>query len=498
MARDDIVVGLDIGTTKVCTVVGHGDAQGKLTVDGVGIVPSRGMKKGVVIDVEDTVNAIRDSVERASHMAGVEVRSVIAGVTGEHVQSSNRNGSVTVSAEDNVISQSDIERVLQAAAMDVPPDREIIHSLPRDFTVDGHRGVRRPVGMCGQRLEVETHVVTGTASFLNNIVQCVERAGLSAEALVLEPIATSEAVATPDERELGVALIDIGGGTSDIAVFADGSIVYSAVIPVGGNHVTRDISIGLRTPFEIAERLKIERGVASPSLIPHGEALEVMTAGSGERLRLPRAVLGEIIEARMIELFEMARDSMGVSRLQKRVPAGVILSGGGALLPGALELAQQVFDLPVRLGKPFNMDGWSDQVDSPQYATAVGLLRFALRQQAAQMGNGSMSTLGVVGVDPTRRIWSVPVPTPHRSISEMAHHNIATANQAALDQTALDQAAQKQAAGFGAASISGEAEDETAFDRVPHDHEYADDMQHEEEPLWRKLLLKLRQLIGFE
>lgn len=497
MSRDEIVVGLDIGTTKVCTVVGHGDAQGRLTIDGVGIVPSRGMKKGVVIDVEDTVNAIQDSVERAQHMAGVEIKSVITGVTGDHVQSSNRKGSVTVAAANNVLAQADIERVLQAAAMDVPRDREIIHSLPRDFTVDGHRGVRRPIGMCGERLEVETHIVTGTASFLNNIVQCVERAGLNTSALVLEPIATAEAVATHDERELGVALIDIGGGTSDIAVFSEGSIIYSAVIPVGGNHVTRDISIGLRTPFEIAERLKIERGVASPALIPHGEALEVMTAGSGERLRLPRAVLGEIIEARMIELFEMSRDAIGVSRLQKRVPAGVILSGGGSLLPGAIELAQQVFDLPVRLGKPVDLDGWSDQVDSPQYATSVGLLRFALRQQAAQMGNGAMSSLGVVGGDPQRRIWSVPVPSPHRSTAEMAQHNIASENEAA--QLAA------QTNGAQAGSTPKASRDETPFDRVtsensPHDEDAENGILAEstEEPLWQKWLAKLRQLIGFE
>jgi cell division protein FtsA len=508
VSRDEIVVGLDIGTTKVCTVVGHGDAQGRLTIDGVGIVPSRGMKKGVVIDVEDTVNAIQDSVERAQHMAGVQIKSVITGVTGDHVHSSNRKGSVTVAAANNVLAQTDIERVLQAAAMDVPRDREIIHSLPRDFTVDGHRGVRRPIGMCGERLEVETHIVTGTASFLNNIVQCVERAGLNASALVLEPIATSEAVATADERELGVALIDIGGGTSDIAVFSEGSIIYSAVIPVGGNHVTRDISIGLRTPFEIAERLKIERGVASPALIPHGEALEVMTAGSGERLRLPRAVLGEIIEARMIELFEMARDAIGVSRLQKRVPAGVILSGGGSLLPGAIELAQQVFDLPVRLGKPVDLDGWSDQVDSPQFATAVGLLRFALRQQAAQMGNGAMSALGVVGADPQRRIWSVPVPSPYRSTEEMAQHNIAFQNEAA-QQAGESADAASHTGSTPDGNLPKDKRDETPFDRVTpeasqHDLEYSqsDERTSEngspEEPLWQKWLAKLRQLIGFE
>jgi len=309
--------------------------------------------------------------------------------------------------------------VMHAAAMDVPRDREIIHSLPRDFAVDGHKGVRRPVGMCGQRLEVETHIVTGSAGFLQNVVQCVERAGLIVDALVLEPIATSEAVATPDERELGVALIDIGGGTSDIAVFLDGSIAFSHAVPVGGNHVTRDISIGLRTPFEIAEKLKVERGVASPDLIPHGEALEVVSAGSGERLRLPRAILGEIIEARMSELFEMSREAIESAGVQNRLAGGVILTGGGALLPGATELASQIFDLPVRLGRPIALSGWSDKVDAPQFATGVGLLRFALRQPGT-LGNplatASNPQLSPAMADPKRRVWSAPSPMHSPSV----------------------------------------------------------------------------------
>ncbi len=411
MAREDVVVGLDIGTTKVCTVIGHGDAQGRITIAGVGIAPSRGVKKGVVVDVDDTVSAIRDSVERAGHMAGIHVEQVVAGVTGEHIQSANRKGTVTISGEAGVVTEDDVERVMHAAAMDVPRDREIIHSLPRDFAVDGHKGVRRPVGMCGQRLEVETHIVTGTAGFLQNVVQCVERAGLIVDALVLEPIATSEAVATPDERELGVALIDIGGGTSDIAVFLDGSIAFSHAVPVGGTHVTRDISIGLRTPFEIAEKLKLERGVASPDLIPHGEALEVISAGSGERLRLPRAILGEIIEARMSELFEMAREAIESAGIQNRLAGGVILTGGGALLPGATELASQIFDLPVRLGRPIALAGWSDKVDSPQFATGVGLLRFALRQPGT-LGNPLATRanpeMAPAMADPRRRVWSAP------------------------------------------------------------------------------------------
>ncbi len=519
MPREDIVVGLDIGTTKVCTVVGHGDPRGKINIAGVGIVPSRGIKKGVVIDVEDTVTAIRESVDRARHMAGIEIEHAVAGITGDHIQSSNRRGTVTVSGSPNaaneaVITAEDVSRVLQAAAMDVPAEREIIHSLPRFFGVDGHRGVRRPIGMCGQRLEVETHVVTGTASFLQNVVQCVERAGLSVEALVLEPIATSEAVATPDERELGVALIDIGGGTSDIAVFMDGSIIHSAVLPVGGNHVTRDISIGLRTPFELAERLKIESGVASPSLIPHGEALEVMTAGSGERLRLPRAILGEIIEARMSELLEMAKAAINEAGVQ-RIPAGVILTGGGAMLPGAIELAQEVFELPVRLGKPIEMQGWGEQVETPQYSTAVGLLRFALRQREA-VGNPSVgSQVTYVPLESQRRIWSVPAPGSFPAPSQNHYESNGTAPHDATTQDAPVVVTANAEEAANQSWINGETptannlkiepepvERSTPFDRLraARSEAKANKPNDDDGNLspWQKFFLKLRQLIGFE
>ena len=402
VTREKIVVGLDIGTTKVGTVIAAGDADGSLRVIGVGSTPSRGIKRGVVVDVEETVAAIQHSVERAAHMAGVKAESVIVGVTGEHIDSSNRHAAVTVAGAAGTISRDDVRRVLQAAALEVPRDREIIHSLPRSFTVDGHAGVLRPIGMTGQKLEVETHIVTGKAPFLQNAVQCVERAGFRVEALVLEPIATAEAVTTADEREMGVILIDIGGGTSDLAVFHDGSIVYSGVLPVGGNHVTRDIAIGLRTPFEIAENLKIDSGAATRDLIPHGEALEVIMAGSGERLRIPRAILGEIIEARMSELFELAREMMHQSGARKRLPGGVILSGGGALLPGAIELANSVFAMPVRLGTPQNVTGWSEQVASPQLATGVGLCRFALTQRQSP---GNDVAIPPIAALESRRVW---------------------------------------------------------------------------------------------
>jgi cell division protein FtsA len=552
VAREEIAVGLDIGTTKVCTVVGHGDADGKLTVAGIGLVPSRGMRKGVVIDVEDTIAAVRESVERARHMAGFDFRSVAVGVTGDHIQSSNLRGTVTVASEDGIISASDVERVLQAAALDVPREREIIHSLPRYFGVDGQRGVRRPVGMRGRRLEVESHIVTGTASFLQNVVQCVEGANLKVDSLVLEPIATSEAVATGDERDLGVALIDIGGGTSDIAVFVEGSIAYSGVISVGGNHVTRDISIGLRTPFDIAERLKIERGVASPSLIAHGEALEVMTAGSGERLRLPRAVLGEIIEARMSELFEMARDMLGDARLLNRLPAGIVLTGGGALLPGALDLAGEIFQAPARLGKPQNVSGWSDQVDSPQFATAVGLLRFALRQNS-QPGNLPLGALSASGPLPPanlttsnpalpssdfqRRAWGAPNagesiteapalaatlpvdaglgPAPNSSAMSVepqaqpaTSNSLHDASQTPFDKvniTDSSAAENKQARiASGNHETGRQSSNESALDRARHERDryfYEEEEHRTPQPpvtIWQKLLHKFREIIGFE
>ncbi|PQV63771.1 cell division protein FtsA [Abditibacterium utsteinense] len=441
MTREEIVVGLDIGTTKVCTVIGQGsastgapgDESGPINVIGVGSVPSRGIKKGVIVDVDETVAAIRDSVERAAHMAGVEVEGAVVGVTGDHIQSSNQRGTVTVSSPQNLITRLDIERVLQAAALEIPRDREIIHSLPRDFIVDGHPGVKRPVGMAGQRLEVETHVVTGKASFLQNAVQCVERAGLNVEALVLEPIATAEAVTTPDEREMGVILIDIGGGTSDIAVFIDGSIIYSSVLPVGGNHVTRDIAIGLRTPFEVAEKLKIERGAATPDLIPHGEALEIIMAGSGERLRIPRALLGEIIEARMSELFELSREAMHVAGVKKRLAGGVILSGGGSLLPGVLELGGEIFQMPLRIGFPLETQGWSEQVANPQFATGVGLCRFALRQRYAP---GNQAAIPAIASSEGRRIWGAIAPAQNLAQSSATANleaRLAAASEAKSD-----------------------------------------------------------------
>jgi cell division protein FtsA len=540
LTREEIVVGIDIGTTKVCTVIGQGrvstgargEEAGPINIIGVGVVPSRGIKKGVVVDVEDTVAAIRDSVARAAHMAGVEVEGAVAGVTGDHIHSSNRRGTVTVSSPQGTISRFDVERALQAAALEVPRDREIIHSLPRDFIVDGQPGFRRPIGVSGQHLEVETHVVTGKASFLQNAMQCVERAGLYVEALVLEPIATAEAVTTADERDMGVVLIDIGGGTSDIAVFIDGSIMYSSVLPVGGNHVTRDIAIGLRTPFEVAEKLKIESGAAIPGIIAHGEMIDVALAGSGEMLRIQRSLLGEIIEARMSELFELSREAMLQAGVKKRLAGGIVISGGGALLPGALELAAAIFQMPVRLGYPLETQGWSEQVSTPQFATGVGLCRFALQQRYAPGNQGAIS------LTEGRRVWGAIAPPqlvpPQGTYPDEADYPAPTATTAPPEVPAQFSAGQ----GNGQNSSSGKAigghysppaPERTAFDNmasqlgsssngtsgtnspaaVPGNRrdDIRSEMFRRDEPgtdeapklsWWQKLLAKLREIVGFE
>jgi cell division protein FtsA len=406
----DYIAGLDIGTTKICTVIARADAGAKiLDIAGVGTVPARGVSKGTVVDLNLAAASIQQSLQAASHMAGFPIKKALVGVTGAHIRAENLQGGVSISAGQGensaAVTKHDIARAFESASIRVAPDREILHLVPRHFSLDGERGIEAPLGMNAARLEAEIHLVTASANSLKNVVECTNRAGIETQALVLEPIATSEAVSSPDERKMGVAIIDIGGGTSDIAVFCDGALHTSAIVPVGGNHVTRDISIGLRTPFDIAERLKIESGAVAPSSKDRDQTLEVRAAGNGERVRMPRAMLGKIIAPRMTELFEMARDAMNCDELRKQLPAGVILTGGGALLPGAVELAQQVFGLPVHLGQPMGMTGWADRVDSPKFATAVGLLHYARRLQKdgyafAELPGGNNSV---------RRIWGVPL-----------------------------------------------------------------------------------------
>lgn len=392
LAHSYLVTGLDVGTTKICTIIAEVGHDAPPNVIGVGISPCTGLKKGIVVDLEATTDAIRDATDKAERMAGEEIRSVLVGVTGEHIACLNSRSVVAITHPGREISSSDVERLMDTARVIVlPPDREIVHAIPRWYSVDGQSGIRSPVGMHGNRLEVETHVVTGLSSFIQNVVKCVHQAGLSVEATVLEPIATGESVLLPAEKDLGVALVDIGGGTSDVAVYMEGQIYFSGVIPVGGNHVTRDIAVGLRTSIEEAERVKLEYGCATADGIDELEAFEVTSLGSSNPRQLPKKVLAEIIEARMVEVCHLAMEEIEKAGCEDRLPAGLVLTGGGSQLGGLSELASIVTGLPARCSAPSSVTGLVDAISSPSCATAVGLILYWARHWAghAADGNGS-------------------------------------------------------------------------------------------------------------
>lgn len=384
----DCVVGLDIGTTKVCTVVAELEERGRINIVGVGNSLSAGIRKGVVIDIDSAAQAIMDSVDKARSMSDYEIHRVIVGVTGEHVASLNSRGVVAITHANREITEEDVLRVQdQSRVIVLPPDREIIHAIPRSYSIDGQGGIRFPVGMSGTRLEVETHIVTGAVTFLQNVAKAVHKAGLTIEATVLEPIATAEAVLLQDEKNLGVAIADIGGGTTDIAIFVDGDIYFSSAIPVGGSHVTRDISVGLRAAHDEAERIKIADAAAMVSLVDPDDVFEVASLGSDEPRLLPRRILAEIVEPRMQELFTMVRQEILKSGYYNLLPAGIVLSGGGSQLAGNVELCRQVTGMPTRLGSPRNVAGVAEDLRSPVYATAVGLVQYGAHhhQQTRQV-----------------------------------------------------------------------------------------------------------------
>ncbi len=396
MARD-CVVGLDIGTTKVCTVVGEIEEPGRIRIVGVGNSLSGGIRKGVVIDIDSAAQAIVESVEKARAMSGYEIHRVIVGVTGEHVASLNSRGVIAITHASREITEDDVTRVQdQSRVIVLPPDREIIHAIPRAYSIDGQGGIRYPVGMSGTRLEVETHIVTGAVTFLQNVAKCVHKAGLTIEATVLEPIATAEAVLLPDEKNLGVCIADIGGGTTDIAIFVHGDIYYSSAIPVGGNHVTHDISVGLRASHEESERVKREQAAASVAdLGDPEERFEVLSLGSDEVRELPRRILAEIIEPRMHELFLMVRQEILKSGYYNLLPAGIVLSGGGSQLTGAAALCQAVTGMPTRVGSPRDVEGISNDLRSPVYSTAIGLVQYgALHHHQSRQFAHENSMLG--------------------------------------------------------------------------------------------------------
>lgn len=376
------IVGIDVGTTKICTLVAEVDEYDSLRIVGAGTVPSRGLRKGVVVNVDEATSAISASIEKAKRVSGYKIESAYVGVAGGHIASVNSRGVVAVSRPERGITQDDIDRALDAAqAIAIPYNREIIHVIPRSFIVDGQDGIRDPLGMVGYRLEVEAHIVTGASASIHNLVKCVQGAGVDIDGLVLEPLAAGEAVLTSTEQEMGVVLADVGGGTTDIAIFIEGSVWHTVVLATGGNHLTNDIAVGLRTPFTAAEEIKKIYGYALAAQV-EDEPIDVFAFGDSPRQTVSRRFLAEIIEARTEEIFTLILREIKRSGYDGLLPAGIVLCGGTSELAGIKELGRNILQLPVRVGSPNHLEGLVDVISSPAYAASVGLLLWGLRQEA--------------------------------------------------------------------------------------------------------------------
>ncbi|MFQ5659092.1 MAG: cell division protein FtsA [Gammaproteobacteria bacterium] len=379
-ADKNLIVGLDIGTSKIVAIVGEVSSDGEIEIIGVGSSQSRGLKKGVVVNIESTVHTIQRAIEEAELMAGCEIHSIYAGIAGSHIRSLNSHGIVAI--RDNEVSIGDVDRVIEAArAVAIPADQKILHILPQEFVIDSQEGIKEPVGMSGVRLEAKVHMVTSSVSSAQNIVKCVRRCGLEVDDIILEQLASSYSVLTEDEKDLGVCLADIGGGTTDIAVFIDGSIHHTAVIPIAGDQVTNDIAIALRTPTQHAEDIKVRYACALTQLPNPEETIEVPSVGDRPARRLARQTLAEVVEPRYEELFTLIQAELRRSGYEDLVAAGVVLTGGSSKMEGAIELAEEIFHMPVRVGMPQFISGLSDVVKNPIYSTGVGLLLFGRRQQ---------------------------------------------------------------------------------------------------------------------
>src|ERR1700728_981285 len=399
----NLIVGLDIGTSKVVALVGEVGADGSIEVIGLGSQPSRGLKKGVVVNIESTVQSIQRAVEEAELMADCEIKPVYAVIAGSHVRSLNSHGVVAI--RDREVTPGDVEHVIDAAkAVAIPADQRILHVLPQEFIIDGQEGIRDPIGMSGVRLEAKVHIVTGADSAAQNIIKCVQRCGLTVEDVVLEQLASSFAVLTEDEKELGVCLVDVGGGTTDIAVFGNGAIRHTAVIPIAGDQVTNDIAVSMRTPTQYAEDIKIRYACALSQLANTDESIEVPSVGDRPARRLARQTLAEIVEPRYEELFNLIREELRRSGFEEVIAAGIVLTGGSARMEGAIELAEEIFHVPVRLGLPGHVKGLSDVVRNPIYSTGVGLLLYA-RENSAATNRGAVIGGNVAGVLTRMKNW---------------------------------------------------------------------------------------------
>lgn len=379
-----IIVGIDVGTTKVCVLVGEQDRNGKLNILGAGLCPSRGLRRGVVINMSETVESITSALDRAERLSGRKIASAYVGVAGSHIESLNSRGFVAIPTSVGEIVPSDITRAIEAArAIEVPNSREVIHVIPRGYIVDGQEGVKNPIGMSGYRLEVECHIVTGAVASIQNLIKCVQRSQVEIDDLVLEPLASSESVLTPTEKELGVILLDIGGGTTDVAIFREGAIWQTIVLPLGGNLITNDIAYGLRIPFSAAEDLKVTHGHADHTQIPQSQMIDLEPFVPDCKEVADQRGLAEIIEARVEELFEKVQEEVQKSGYDGLPPSGLVLTGGTAELPGIADKARAMFNLPVRVGTPQGVHGVIDTINKPAFATGVGLLLWGLRQSEA-------------------------------------------------------------------------------------------------------------------
>ncbi|HYW93661.1 MAG TPA: cell division protein FtsA [Gammaproteobacteria bacterium] len=402
-SEQKLIVGLDIGTSKVVAIVGEVADEGGIEIIGIGSNPSRGLKKGVVVNIESTVQSIQRAVEEAELMAGCQIHSVYAGIAGSHVRSLNSHGIVAI--RDKEVTPEDVDRVIDAArAVAIPADQKILHILPQEFIIDEQDGVREPIGMSGVRLEAKVHMVTGALSAAQNIIKCVRRCGLEVEDIVLEQLASSQSVLTQDEKELGACLVDVGGGTTDIAVFTEGAIRHTAVIPIAGDQVTNDIAVALRTPTHHAEAIKLKYACALPQLATSNETIDVPSVGERPPRRLARQTLAEVIEPRYEELFGLVQAELRRSGFEDLIAAGVVLTGGSAKMEGAVELAEEVFHAPVRLGTPQYVTGLADVVRNPIYATGVGLLLYGIESGLQQHRRPAL-TGGLAGVWERMKSW---------------------------------------------------------------------------------------------
>lgn len=393
--RERYVVGLDVGTSAVCCVVGESLDDGSLDVVGIGVSESRGIKRGVVVNLEAAVGSIKKAIEEAELMAGIEIDSVHLALSGPHVKGFNSRGVIAVAGKSREITRDDVRRAIEAAkAVTLPAGREILHVLPQDFVVDEQDGIGAPIGMTGARLEVNVHIVSGAASSTQNIVACVNRAGVAVVDTVIEQLSAAESVLTPDERELGVALVDIGGGTADLAIFERGSLWHTGVVAIGGDHFTNDIAVGLRTPIPDAEKLKRKHGCALSAMVGEDETIEVASVGGRKPRLMARRILSEILQPRAEEIFHLVWDEIRRAGYEKSLNSGIVLTGGGAILEGMPEIAEQIFDLPIRRGTPMDVGGLSDHVSSPAFATPVGLVLYAHRNRVPEHVRVGASALG--------------------------------------------------------------------------------------------------------